>query len=49
MMVSTITGEGYWSLCRKTLPFVAAELVVLLVIVLFPDLALALPRALGLL
>jgi len=49
MMVSTITGQGYWSLVRKTLPFVAAELVVLLVIVLLPELALALPRALGLL
>ncbi len=49
MMVSTITGQGYWSLCRKTLPFVAAELVVLLVIVAFPEIALFLPRALGLL
>jgi len=49
MMVSTITGQGYWNLCMKTLPFVAAELAVLLVIVIFPELALALPRALGLL
>ena len=49
MMVSTITGQGYWSLCRKTLPFVAAQLVVLLVIVAFPEIALFLPRTLGLL
>lgn len=49
MLVSTITGQGYWSLCVKTLPFVAAELIVLLVLVLVPELSLALPRALGLL
>ncbi len=48
MMVSTIAGEGYWSLCRRILPFVVAELVVLLLIALFPELSLALPRALGL-
>ncbi|MEE4217805.1 MAG: TRAP transporter large permease [Xanthomonadales bacterium] len=49
MMVSTITGQGYWALCLKALPFVLAEMAVLLVIVVFPELALALPRALGLL
>lgn len=49
MMVSTITGQGYWTLCRRVLPFVAAELAVLLVIAVFPELSLALPRALGLL
>jgi len=48
MMVATITGDGYWGLCRRVLPFVAAELAVLLVIALFPELCLALPRALGL-
>lgn len=49
MLVATITGQGYWSLCIKTLPFVAAELVVLLLVALIPELSLALPRALGLL
>ncbi len=47
MMVSTITGESYWGLCRRVLPFVAAEAFVLLLIALFPELSLALPRALG--
>ncbi len=49
MMVATITGDDYWGLCRRVLPFVAAELAVLLVIAIFPELCLALPRALGLL
>ncbi len=48
MMVSTITGEGYWGLCRRVLPFVIAELAVLFLIAVFPELSLALPRALGL-
>ncbi|MEZ5897763.1 MAG: TRAP transporter large permease [Parvularculaceae bacterium] len=48
MMVSTITGEGYWGLCRRIIPFVIAELIVLFVIAVFPELSLALPRALGL-
>ena len=48
MMVSTITGEGYWGLCRRILPFVIAEFLVLLLIAVFPELSLALPRALGL-
>ncbi|GJL96144.1 MAG: transporter [Hyphococcus sp.] len=48
LMVSTITGEGYWGLCRRILPFVIAELAVLLLIAVFPELSLALPRALGL-
>lgn len=47
MMVSTITGESYWGLCRRVLPFVAAESFVLLLIALFPELSLALPRAMG--
>ncbi|KAA9129701.1 TRAP transporter large permease [Marinihelvus fidelis] len=49
MMVATITGDGYWGLCRRVLPFVLAELAVLLLIAVFPEIALALPRALGLL
>lgn len=49
MMVASITGQGYWALCKRILPFVFAELVVLVLIVLFPDLSLALPRWLGML
>jgi tripartite ATP-independent transporter DctM subunit len=49
MMVAAITGDSYWGLVRQTLPFVAAELGVLALLVVFPDLCLALPRALGLL
>lgn len=49
LMVSTITGQKYWALCMRALPFVAAELVTLLVITVFPELILALPRAMGLL
>lgn len=49
MMVSTITGEDYWRLCRRLLPFVIAELIVLLLVASFPALSLALPQALGLL
>lgn len=47
LMVSTITGDGYWGLCRRILPFVVAELAVLLLIAFFPEISLALPRALG--
>jgi tripartite ATP-independent transporter DctM subunit len=49
MMVSTITGQGYWSLCKRVMPFVVAELVILLLIALIPELSLYLPRKLGLL
>ncbi len=49
LLVATITGQGYWSLCKRTLPFVVAELLVLMLIVFFPEIALALPRMLGLL
>jgi tripartite ATP-independent transporter DctM subunit len=49
MMVSTITGQGYWTLCRRVLPFVIAEIAVLIAIAVFPEISLALPRALGLL
>lgn len=48
MMVSTITGQGYWSLCKRVLPFVVAEIIILLLIALVPELSLYLPRKLGL-
>lgn len=49
LMVSTVTGDGYWGLCRRIIPFVVAEMAVLLLIAFFPEISLALPRALGLL
>ena len=47
IVVSTVSGENYWSLAKATLPFVLAEVVVLLVITLVPDLSLYLPKKLG--
>jgi tripartite ATP-independent transporter DctM subunit len=49
MLVASITQQDYWALCKRIMPFVIVELLVLLVIVLFPELTLALPRWLGLL
>lgn len=49
MLVATITQQDYWRLCRRILPFVVIEVFVLLLIVLFPELSLALPRWLGML
>lgn len=49
MMVASITGQSYWALCRRIMPFVLAELVVLVLIVVFPELSLAVPRWLGML
>lgn len=48
LIVSTVTGENYWTLVRHILPFIAVQLVVLAVLVLVPDISLMLPRALGL-
>lgn len=47
IIVSTISGESYWSLARATLPFIIVEMVVLLIITLFPSISLFLPRLLG--
>jgi len=49
MLVATITRQDYWALCKRILPFVVIEVLVLLLIVLFPELSLALPRWLGML
>lgn len=49
MMVASITGQNYWALCKRIMPFVFAELVVLLLIVVFPELSLAVPRWMGML
>jgi TRAP-type C4-dicarboxylate transport system permease large subunit len=47
MMVATITGQEYWAMCKRIMPFVVAEIAVLFLIVFFPDLSTALPRWLG--
>ena len=48
IMVSTVTGINYWRLARAVLPFVAAQILVLALLIAVPDLTLALPRAFGL-
>lgn len=47
IVVSTISEEGYWSLAKATLPFVLVELVVLILITLFPKISLLLPELAG--
>jgi tripartite ATP-independent transporter DctM subunit len=47
IVVSAISGENYWTLAWATLPFVAVEVLVLLLITLMPELSLWLPRLLG--
>jgi TRAP-type C4-dicarboxylate transport system permease large subunit len=47
IVVSAVSGEPYWSLVRGALPFVAVEILLLLVITLVPEISLYLPRLLG--
>lgn len=49
MVVSTVTRVPYWDLARAVLPFVAAEVAVLALLVAVPDISLLLPRLAGLL
>lgn len=49
MMVASITGQGYWALCKRIMPFVLVEIAILVLIVLFPELSLAVPRWMGML
>ena len=49
MLVATITQLDYWSLCKRIIPFVIVEVLVLALMVLSPELSLALPRWLGML
>jgi tripartite ATP-independent transporter DctM subunit len=44
IVVSTVTGENYWSLAKAILPFIFVEVLVLLFIILVPDVSLFLPR-----
>jgi TRAP-type C4-dicarboxylate transport system permease large subunit len=48
LVVSAVTGINYWRLARAVIPFVLAEVAVLALLVAFPELSLALPRAFGL-
>ena len=48
LVVSTVTGLNYWRLARAVLPFLAAEILVLALLVWLPDLTLFLPRLMGL-
>lgn len=47
LVVSTVTGMNYWKLARAVVPFVLVELVVLMILVFFPEISLVLPRAMG--
>jgi tripartite ATP-independent transporter DctM subunit len=47
IVVSTVTKENYWRLARAILPFAAAEVVVLGMLILVPELSLFLPQLAG--
>lgn len=46
-VVSTISGEPYWSLARATIPLMLVEVVVLVLITLVPGVSLFLPKFFG--
>jgi tripartite ATP-independent transporter DctM subunit len=48
MVVSATSGVNYLRLAFAVLPFIAAEVAVLIVLILFPEITLAIPQALGL-
>ena len=48
MVVSAMSGVGYLRMARAILPFFAIEVGVLLILVLFPEITLYLPRQAGL-
>lgn len=48
LILATTVNMNYWRLIRATFPFFLAELVLLMVLTLFPSLSTALPTALGL-
>lgn len=47
LVVSTVARINYWRLSLAVIPFVFIEIAVLAVLIAFPELTLALPRALG--
>lgn len=48
LVVSAVTGTNYWRLARAIVPFVLVEIVVLAILVAFPEISLFIPRAFGL-
>lgn len=48
IITSTVTGVNYWKLARAIMPFALVEVVVLILLVLFPEISLFLPRITGL-
>ncbi|MCA8869381.1 MAG: TRAP transporter large permease [Rhodobacteraceae bacterium] len=48
MVISATSGVNYMRLSLAVLPFLAVEVLLLILLILLPDLTLALPRALGL-
>ena len=47
VVVSTISGESYWSLSRAIIPFIIVETLVLVFLILVPEVSLFLPRLAG--
>lgn len=47
LVVSTVTATSYWAICRAIMPFLVAEIAVLLVITFTPQTVLFLPRLFG--
>lgn len=46
-VVSAVAQINYWQLCRAVLPFLFAEMAVLAILIIFPEISLVLPRAFG--
>lgn len=47
VVVAALTSMNYWRLARAATPFILVQIVVLLMLSLFPEITLALPRLLG--
>lgn len=47
LVISTVAKIDYWQLSRAVIPFVLVEIIVLAILIAFPEISLALPRALG--
>lgn len=47
LIVSTVTGTNYWALAARVTPFVILQIAVLILLVMVPEISLALPRAMG--
>ena len=47
LVVSAVTGVSYWTLARAILPFVLVEIVVLGILIAFPQISLFLPQYFG--